>query len=242
MPRGFKMAEVTWPVIEQAFADDFRLIIPLGAACKEHGWHLPMNTDLIIADYLANWVRDNFKVLIAPTIQYNFFPAFEEYPGSATLSYEVSVNLFVDLCTSWYKQGAKRFYVLNTGISTNKVLAKAAEILGKKGIAFDFFDFSALDSQEEIKGLTQQKVGSHADEIETSIMLYIKPEVVDMSKAEPAESPIKIGPLTRDLTATDKLISVTGAFGNPTLASREKGEIAVNVLKRMLGKFLSIGA
>ncbi len=230
MSPGFKMAEVAWPVIEQAFADNFLLVIPLGAGCKEHGWHLPMNTDLIIADYLANWFRDNFRVLIAPTIQYNFFPAFEAYPGSATLSYEVSVNLFVDLCTNWHKQGAKRFYVLNTGISTNKVLAKAGEILAKKGISFDFFDFSALDSQEEIKEITQQKVGSHADEIETSIMLYIKPEVVDMSKAEPAESSIKTGPLTRE-------ISQTGAFGNPTLASREKGEIAVNVLKRMLSEF-----
>ncbi|MBA2711765.1 MAG: creatininase family protein [Tatlockia sp.] len=228
------MAEVAWPLIEKGFKADLPIIIPLGAGCKEHGLHLPMNTDLIIADYLADWLGENFEVLIAPTIQYNYFPAFIDYPGSANIDFDLSVRLFIDLCTCWHQQGAKAFYVLNTGISTNEVLANAADTLMAKGINFQFFDYSALDSQEEIKAITQQKSGSHADEIETSIMLYIKPEVVDMSKAESAESPFKPGPLTRDPLMVDRIYSTTGAYGDPTLASWEKGEIAVNVLKRML--------
>ena len=65
-------------------------------------------------------------------------------------------------------------------------------------------------------------------------MLYIKPDVVDMSKAKPEESPDKPGPLTRDTSAIDKTISITGAWGNPTLATHRKGEIAVDTLKEML--------
>ena len=74
---------------------------------------------------------DNYYVLIAPTLEYNFFPAFEEYPGSATLPFDLSVQIIVALCLSWHKQGAKQFYVLNTGISTNKVLSEARDILMK---------------------------------------------------------------------------------------------------------------
>ena len=45
MPYGIKMAETTWPEIEQAFNNNWPIILPLGAGCKEHGHHLPMNTD-----------------------------------------------------------------------------------------------------------------------------------------------------------------------------------------------------
>lgn len=234
MSHGVEMATASWPQIEEAFKENWPVLLPLGAGCKEHGHHLPMNTDKIIAEYLASWAMDHYQVLVAPTLEYNFFPAFEEYPGSATLPFDLSVKLVVELCINWHRQGAKQFYVLNTGISTNKVLSEAREILTKMGISFNYFDFSALDKNVTIQKITKQKVGTHADEIETSIMLYIKPEVVDMSKAKPEESPDKPGPLTRDTSSIDKTISVTGAWGNPTLASLEKGEIAVDTLKEML--------
>ncbi|KTC88118.1 MULTISPECIES: creatininase family protein [Legionella] len=239
MKSGIRMAEVSWPVIEQAFIANLPIIIPLGAGCKEHGLHLPMNTDLILAEYLAAWVIDHYPVLVAPTVPYNFFPSFSEYPGSATLSYEVSVNFFVDLCGSWYQQGAKQFYVLNTGISTNKVLSEASKRLESSGIPLNFCDFSELHNHPEIKRITEQKRGTHADEIETSIMLYIKPEVVDLTKAKPEENADFPGPLTRDVKARTKTISLTGARGNPTLATREKGKIAMGVLLELLKKELS---
>lgn len=234
MTYGIEMATASWPQIETAFNNNWPVILPLGAGCKEHGYHLPMNTDKIIAEYLASWVMNHYQVLIAPTLQYNFFPAFAEYPGSATLSFDLSVALVAELCINWHQQGAKQFYVLNTGISTNKVLSKVQEILTKKGILFNYLDFSALDTKADIQKITRQKTGSHADEIETSIMLYIKPEVVDMSKAKPEINPDKPGPLTRKTSSIDKTVSVTGAWGDPTLARIEKGEIAVSLLKKML--------
>ncbi|KTD36583.1 Creatinine amidohydrolase [Legionella nautarum] len=239
MGSGIRMAEVSWPVIEQAFAANLPLIIPLGAGCKEHGLHLPMNTDLILAEYLAAWAIQHYPVLIAPTVQYSFFPSFSEYPGSATLSYEVAVNFFVDICTSWHQQGAKQFYVLNTGISTNQVLFEAAKRLENKAISFNYCDFSEVHNHPEIKGITKQKIGTHADELETSLILYIKPEMVDLMKAKPEENAAFPGPLTRNIEANDKTISVTGAWGNPTLATREKGKIVMKLLLEMLKKDFS---
>jgi creatinine amidohydrolase len=234
MGSGIRMAEVSWPVIEQAFAANWPLIIPLGAGCKEHGLHLPMNTDLILVEYLANWAIQHYSVLVAPTVQYNFFPSFSEYPGSATLSYEVAVNVFVDLCTSWHQQGAKQFYVLNTGISTNKVLSEAARRLDSSGIPFNYCDFSEVHKHPEIQNITEQKIGTHADEIETSLILYIKPEVVDLTKAKPEENADFPGPLTRNIKAHHRTISVTGAWGNPRLATPEKGKIVMKLLQEML--------
>ncbi|CDZ76079.1 Creatinine amidohydrolase [Legionella massiliensis] len=231
------MAEVKWPTIELAFKEDIPVIIPLGAGCKEHGYHLPMNTDLIIAEYLANWVMAHYQVLIAPTIQYSYFPAFSDYPGSATLSYETAVNFFVELCNTWYKQGAKRFYVLNTGLSTNAVLSQATNDLQRRGIDFSYFDFSMLYELEEIKRVSEQKRGSHADEIETSIILAIRPEVVDMAKACAEENPDKPGPLSRE-NREDRTVSFSGVWGNPTLATQEKGAIALELLKQLLSKDL----
>jgi creatinine amidohydrolase len=71
----------------------------------------------------------------------------------------------------------------------------------------------------------QQKEGTHADEIETSMMLYIAPDTVRMSKAQKDVHPRRPGGLTRDPNATDKIYSPTGAWGDPTLATREKGRI-----------------
>ncbi len=186
---GFKMADAKWPTIEQAFKEGFPIIIPLGAECKEHGYHLPMNTDKIIAEFLANWVMHNYSALIAPTVTQNFFPAFVEYPGSSTLSYETSVNSIVEMCMNWHQQGARQFYVLNTGISTNKVLAKVGDILTEAGVVFHYFDFTTLEKHPEIVKITEQKGGTHAGEIETSLLLCIKPEVVDLSQALPEKSP-----------------------------------------------------
>lgn len=237
--KGIKMAEVSWPVIEQAFKESLPVIIPLAAGCKEHGLHLPMNTDLIIAEYLENWILQHYVVLVAPPVLYHFFPAFIEYPGSATLSYESALYFFMDLCTSWHKQGAKQFYVLNTEISTNQVLAEAQNKLQTEGIRLNYCDFSVLYDHPEIKKIAEQKVGMHADEIETSIMLYIKPEVVDLTKAKSEEHPAMPGPLTREVGEQDKTVSVTGAWGNPRFATREKGKIAVSILQRILHKGLS---
>src|ERR1700722_18891293 len=173
MPKGIKMAEVTWIEVEKAFKSHWLVVIPLGAASKEHGFHLPMNTDFLQAEYFANYVVENYEVIIAPTISYSHYPAFTAYAGSVSFSRELSCESVIQMCENWHQQGAKNFYVLNTGISTNKPLQDAKEQLNKKGIVFDYLDLSSLYKDKRITDIMQQPLGTHADEIETSIMLRI---------------------------------------------------------------------
>lgn len=237
MPNKRYMAQMTWPNIEQAFQKDPLIVIPLGAGCKEHGYHLPMNNDLIMAEKLADYIAANYQnVLIAPAIQDSYFPAFVEYPGSMSLSLETATQLIVQRCESWYQQGAKRFYIVNTGISTLEPLSHAKKILQQKylDLVFGYLDLTQKSHDPRIQQITEQQNGTHADEIETALMLVLAPEVVHIEKAVPEDTPKKPGPLTRDINATDKTISVSGAWGNPTLATKEKGQIALKVIQEII--------
>ncbi len=62
-------------------------------------------------------------MLVLPTLQYGYYPAFLEYPGSVSLSLETMRDTVVEICRSHARHGARRFYALNTGISTLRALA-----------------------------------------------------------------------------------------------------------------------
>jgi creatinine amidohydrolase len=86
--------------------------------------------------------------------------------------------------------------------------------------------FTDLNQFEDIKKKVRTSGGTHADEIETSMMLYIAPQSVDMKKAVTDLHESKPGPLTRDPAKTGTY-SPTGTWGDPTRATRAKGKILV---------------
>ena len=202
-------------------------MIPLGAAAKEHGPHLPLNNDAIIATWLSEQIMQRLAVVVAPLINSSFYPAFVEYPGSISLRYETARDVIVDTCTSLASFSLSRFYVINTGLSTLRPLAEAKTLL-PAGITLEYLDL-AVALQRLPDDLLTQRFGSHADEHETSLMLYIAPEVVDMSQAvdDGAEGE---GRLTR--SRGQGLWSASGVFGQPTLASASKGKVIAEVLLR----------
>jgi creatinine amidohydrolase len=225
---------LTWPEAELALHELPTVLLPLGARCKEHGQHLPLNNDWLIAEYLAKRVAEQCPVLVLPTLQYGYYPAFREYPGSISLRSDTCRDTVIDICQSLAQQGAKRFYVLNTGVSTLKPLKAARTTIVAQGSRMEFTDittaYAALRRQVET-----QPAGTHADEIETSMMLYIAPGVVRLDRAErdihPDRGP---GGLTRDPKAETGIYSPTGAYGDPTLATAEKGRILVEGMVQYL--------
>jgi creatinine amidohydrolase len=219
---------MTWAEVASAQKDNKVVIIPLGAAAKEHGLHLPLNNDFIMANYLRDRVLEKLDHALAlPTINYNYYPAFLEYPGSTSLSLQASQETVSDICRSLAKQGFKKFYVLNTGFSTIKALEASKKELAKENINMDYLVATDFFDSPLIEKLQQQKRGSHADEIETSMMLYIAPQIVRMEKAVRDDNPkAEIpGPLTRNPNTGKGIYSPTGAWGDPTLATREKSKI-----------------
>ncbi len=221
------LEKLTWIEAEEAIKKHEVVLIALGARTKEHGPHLPLNNDYTMAEYLKNQVSAQVPVIILPTLQYGYYPAFLEYPGSISLQHDTFKNVIIDICSSFERYGIKKFYVLNTGVSTLRPLKDAAAELEKKEITLNYFNILETDKKYS-KNLLQQEGGTHADEGETSIMLHIAPESVNMKKAvkDYDNRPDRKG-LTRDPEGNG-MYSPTGIWGNPTLATKEKGEGLTN--------------
>jgi creatinine amidohydrolase len=183
------VAGLTWDRIGQQLRNGAAAILPIGAGAKEHGFHMPMATDQVFADYFARALAKKIDALIWPTLTYGAYPAFVSYAGSVSLSDEAFQAVVTEIADALVDFGARRVLILNTGLST---------------IA---------------------PVGSHADEIETSLMMVVAPELVDMAQATPSPFSAKApapGALSPD-DPTSPNYSPSGSFGDPTLASVDKG-------------------
>jgi len=227
-PKGVLLEDLTWMEAEPRLRADAVVVFPLGAASKEHGPHLRLKNDWLIAEYLKTRLMDTEDVIVAPTIAYHYFPAFLEYPGSISLRLETARDVVVDAVRSLARYGPRRFYVLNTGVSTVRALAPAAAILAVEGTLLQYTDLLECLGPIE-REVAQQEWGTHADEIETSMMLYIAPGSVDMTKAQKDYHADRPGGLTRDPNGAG-IYSATGTWGDPTLATRAKGERVVEAL------------
>jgi creatinine amidohydrolase len=223
---GVWLETMNWLEAESVLKEADVVVIPLGAAAKQHGPHLPLNNDALIANWLAKEVTQRLPVVIAPLINTSFYPAFTDYPGSISLRAETARDLLIDTCRSLAAFGARKFYVLNTGVSTERPLSMARQVLQAEGLQFEYMKlseaFSTLDSK-----VFEQEYGSHADEHETSLMLHIAPEVVDMSKAvdDGVEGE---GKLSR--VRGNGIWSASGVYGQATLASASKGKLVADAM------------
>ena len=220
---GVKLEDLSWLEAESVLTPEAVVVIPIGAASKEHGPHLKLSNDARLAAYLTNRVAERARVVIAPNVPYHYYPAFLEYPGSTSLRLETARDLMVDLCRSLSRAGPRRFYALNTGVSTNRALEPAAVELAREGILLRYTHL--IERLGPLtKGIEQQAGGTHADEIETSMLLAIDPAAVEMKKAVKEYDPVATkGPLRRRRGEAGSY-SPSGVWGDPTLATREKGE------------------
>jgi len=204
-------------------------ILPVGAECKEHGPHLPMNTDYLQARWLAASVVRQAGVVVWPVLGYGYYPGFVDYPGSCSLSRETFSAAVGDILNGIGRAGARRMRILNTGLSTIDPLQQAVT----QAVGFDnILLLNVYDGRHyraAVLELQQQACGGHADELETSIMLAIDPDRVDMSKAVACiDRPIR-GPFSRSDPQAPNY-SPSGVYGDPTLASAGKGQRLLNAM------------
>lgn len=229
-PRAVFMESLPWTDARKLLSDTTIVVIPLGAQAKEHGPHLQLRNDFLIAEYLKGRIARTQPVVVYPTINYHYYPSFLEYAGSTSLQLETASSLVADICRVIAGHGPRKFYILNTGVSTLVPLRIAQQALALQGIQMTYTDILTVAGEAE-KKIKQQPTGTHADEIETSMMLYIAPETVDMRKAArdipTVDGP---GPLTLDPNNPFGRYSPTGIYGDATLASREKGRIVIEAM------------
>jgi creatinine amidohydrolase len=225
--RGILLEELSWLEAAEILSAESIVVLPIGAAAKEHGPHLRLANDWILAEYLKRRVLAAAEVVLLPTLAYHHYPAFLEYPGSVSLERETARDMTIEICRSMAGYGPRRFYGLNTGVSTLRALEPAAKVLAGEGVLLSYTDILEVARSTE-RQIAEQEGGTHADELETSMMLYIAPETVDMGKAVKDYHPGGRG-LTRKKRAAGTY-SPTGIFGDATLATREKGEILTEAL------------
>ena len=239
--RGAWIEDLTWPEVEARLKAGALVLVPVGAIAKEHGHHLPMKTDWLVARELAGRVAAALPVLVAPIVSQGYYPAFTRYPGSQHLSAETFSALMRELLAKLIADGAQRIAVLNTGVSTEEPLQIVVrDLLATSGVRIAVADIRQLGAAVRASGA--QKLGGHGDEWETSTILAIEPALVHMDRAVEDYGATLAEPKTvfRRPTrfsgdpASGPDYSRTGVRGNPTLASAEKGRALLAEMAREL--------
>ncbi len=233
--RSYLLSDLTWTEVAAHLEQDRRLIVPVGA-CDQYGRHLPIGTSTFIAEAMATDLSQEFGVLRAPTFAYGVnIETKSVYPGAAGMREKTLHRALNDLLASWEDQGFSEFLLITVhgydphveGIAAVSVLHARVRVI--EALCIDF------------SGLLDGSGGpQHGGEVETSLLLYLRPEAVNMEAAE------DFLPHPRSFTLLGRGIptlppDAPGSVGQPTLASAEKGErIYAHILQKIREKiFLS---
>jgi len=224
---GVALADLAWPDAEPWLTPSAVVVVPLGGGAVEQGAHMKLNSDERLARYLASRAQAASAVVVAPMLTYHAYPNYVDYPGSSSLSNTVARDLTVDAVRALARFGPRRFYVLNTSAATLGVLQAAANALADAGILLGYTDPGYWTMRHAV--LKQARISvAHADEVATSMMLFVDPAAVDMTRAT-REYPAGRGVLTRQEGGRG-VVSKSGTLGDATLATPQKGQILVDAL------------
>jgi creatinine amidohydrolase len=237
--KGAFLGDLTWPEAERRLRAAPVVILPFGAGAKEHGPHLPLSTDRIVMEYLVAVAADSLPVVVAPPILHGWFPAFAQFPGLTIDDPDVFWHYVLESARSLVKHGARRIVFLNTGVarSTGIPIALAARTLySQERVPTLVVSWDDLETPAT-KALTTERGGTHADDLETSIVLALRPELVHMDRAvrdyRVSDTTVAYPgyrPTDYSRRAGDPDYSTTGLSGDPTLATAEKGRRALAIM------------
>ena len=123
---GVWLEDLTWPEAKARFEAGALVVVPVGAAAKAHGPHLPLKTDALTARALAQRLIERLPAVAAPVVGFGFYPAFTSFAGSQHLSAATFKALLDELLGNLRSHGVRRLVVLNTGVSTEKPIDEVA--------------------------------------------------------------------------------------------------------------------
>lgn len=203
--------------IAATVAADPRLIVPVGT-CEQHGPHLPVGCDTIIVERLADELSEEFGVLRAPTLEFGVNTATERrYAGNASLRRKTLHRALNDLIDSWEASGIREFILLTAHEHDGHIDALATVITsGARVRVVDLFDVDLSDLLEDPSDPI------HGGEVDTSLMLYLAPDLVRMDLAQDYTMSTRDQRRYRKGWLRIPELS-PGSVGRPRLASSDKG-------------------
>ncbi len=240
--KGIRLAEITWQEAIEAFSKYQIALLPIGGGTKEHGPHLPLGTDLMVVEELANRVVEESPVLLLPALAYAYYPAFVDWTGSVSIEAQHFTAVVGDIIRSLYRHGIKKFLLLDGGVSTHPPLRTlSSDLHNELGVWVAVTDILGLGS-EVYAEIEEQESGGHADEMETSCMLAMRPDLVKMELAPKEWRKGIPGAFGKDgvkkIHVGGKMDTKSGINGDATLATAKKGELALAAKARDIITFI----
>ena len=211
------LEEMSWPQVEAGLAATRTVILPVGAT-EEHGPHLPTITDTLQAMQVARAVAEGRDVFLAPPVHYGVCRSTRGFPGTITVGHDALRAYVRDIVLSLADSGLTRVLILtgHAGGQHMAALEEACQMAVEERdfrvslvSLFDLIDFSAVETPHD----------GHAGEVETSLMMAIRPDLVKGSP--PGHFPRR----PRFMVMRDvRHLMGNGIMGDPKPASAEKGK------------------
>ena len=190
MSKLILMDEMTWMEFDKKIKEGAITILPIGA-CEQHGPHLPLCVDTVLAKGFAELLAQQVNAVVAPTVNYGYRskplsgggPLF---PGTIDLSGETLVKLTFDLLEELIKDGVKKILVLSCHFENEAFVCEACDLIGQKYgdkvkvIITNWWDPMPLEVIDEVFNEVPFPgwAFEHAAITETSLMMAFAPELV----------------------------------------------------------------
>ena len=236
-------AHMTFVDVREAIAEERVVIIPTGAI-ESHGPHMPTDTDTHQAQYIADKVAERVGGISAPAIVYGISKTFEHFPGTISLSIPTYQQVLYEVASALIKQGFTNVVILNgnrpNGTSNDAVARRLIDDLDEecdfKVTVVNFWEPAAPEIQK-VRNSAPGGIG-HGCELETSIQLATRPELVHVDRLETVPKPPMVvwdaiaGPLSAYTYARRPNLETnpSSVFGDPSVASAESGENFLKVI------------
>jgi len=216
-------------------------LLPIGAT-EIHGPHLPCGTDTIIAERLCDKLAEKIEAVILPPIHYSQVWSLADFVGCIGISSELLTKMICELLLETKRNGFEYIVIVNTHVGNQNIIKEATRTAYKLNSDMKVLYFSYPGATKKITEVMEKSNFHggffHADEIETSYMLYLAPEYVDMQKAL-NENPI-VPPLI-DVTPTRwSEFTDNAVLGNATAATVDKGKAVLDHVVNEMFRLIKI--
>ena len=237
MPLPRYWAEMTWTDFRDADMEEVIAILPV-AAIEQHGPHLPTGVDAMIMEGYMRRVLARappaLPILALPMQSVGASSEHADFPGTLSLSVETAARAWVEIGDGVARAGCRKLVIINSHGGNGPVIDGVARTLRQRhGMLVVVASWSRFGYPDGLFGPAERLHGIHAGDIETSLMLAFEPQLVrggELRDFEPtsvamerdftwlrAGRPAGFGWMAQDLSAS-------GAMGNATAATCEKGE------------------
>jgi creatinine amidohydrolase/Fe(II)-dependent formamide hydrolase-like protein len=244
-PRPWLLGELTWPAAERRFKEVDVALLPVGSL-EQHGPHLPLDVDAFDAEYLAQQIGarcSDPRPLVLPLIPYGVSYNHDDFPGTLSIGPETLTRMVHEIGLAAARQGITKLVVINGHGGNAPALRLAAQMINRDAHIFTCVD-TGESSDADVGKLAATRNDVHAGEIETSTTMALRPHLVHMERARkhvPSFSGAYLdfnSARSVEWFARTARISRSGVMGDPTRASREKGEAMWEAMIRNMVEFV----